>query len=258
MRYTAPVLERLTASNLPIPHAFFSRVGGRSEGPFQGLNLGLSSGDRPEKVAANRDMALSAFGASRATTCAFHQVHSARVLEAEPSWFELEADAAVTDNPDLLLVISVADCFPLLFFDARVPAVGAAHCGWRGTVKGIAGAAVEKMTALYGSRPEDIRVAIGPGIRRDCYQVGAEVVAAFKEAGFPTEVAVPDDEGRFRLDLAVANRWLLTRVGVKDEHVEDLGLCTHCEPSRFYSYRRDHGVTGRHWAVIRLPNPDEA
>ena len=245
-------LELVTAPNLKVPHGFTTRKGGVSDGPFASLNLGLSSGDTPDKVEANRQIVLQAFGKRTGQACAFHQVHSARVVEGCPSWFEFEADASITNRPDLLLIVSVADCYPLLFHDPVVGAVGAAHCGWRGTVQDIAGEVVRKMQACYASDPADIQVAIGPAISGGCYQVGPEVVQAFQEAGFPAHIYESDEEGRYRLDLLKANQWVLEQAGVLPEHVWASGHCTLMEKERFYSYRRDEGRTGRHWAVISL------
>lgn len=245
-------LDLLTAPNLAVPHAFTTRKGGVSASPYNSLNLGLSSGDAPERVAENRRRVMEAFGVTREEVCAFHQVHSARVLEGAPTWFEREADASVTNNPDLLLVVSVADCSPLLFHDPVREVVGAAHCGWRGTVAGMAKEVVEKMSELYGSDPRDIHVAIGPGISAPCYQVGEEVVQAFVDAGFPKYIAYPDSEGRFRLDIAAANRWSLAQVGVPSTNIWISTWCTYSDTTRFYSHRRDAGQTGRHWAVIKL------
>ncbi len=235
------------------PHAITTRAGGVSQGPFASLNLGLSSGDDATRVEANRRRALQAFGVPRTAVTAFHQVHGDRVLEAEPSWFAEEADAATSTTPGLALVVSVADCFPLLFFDPVRGAVGIAHCGWRGTPKGLAGSVVTALAQRHGCDPADVRVLIGPGIRGPCYQVGPEVAAAFAESGFPEAVAWPDDEGRFRLDLVAANRFALQAAGVQAALVHDTELCTHCHPSRFFSYRRDLGRTGRHWAMVRTP-----
>jgi hypothetical protein len=174
------------------------------------------------------------------------------VVEAAASWFELEADAAVTDNPQLLLVVSAADCFPLLFHDPLKKLVAVAHGGWRGTVQGIAGEVVQRLVERYGSSPTDIRVAIGPGIGGGCYQVGDEVIRQFEQAAFPAAVRRPDDEGRHLLDLVLAHRHVLSAVGVQPQHIWDSALCTHCDDERFYSHRRDQGKTGRHWAAIRL------
>lgn len=243
----------LTAPDMPWPHGFTLRSGGVSTGPYASLNLGLSSGDEPSRVEANRDRLLAALGVSREDVCAFHQVHGTRVLDGSPSWFTERADAATSAVPGRLLVVSVADCLPLLFFDRASGAVAAAHCGWRGTLAGLARMVVAHMRARYGSRPDDLTVAVGPGIQGACYQVGGEVARAYRQAGFPAGLARPDAEGRYRLDLVAANRWLLEREGVPPERVWSADVCTHCDPERFFSHRRDRGITGRHWAFIGVP-----
>ncbi len=248
-------LDIITAPNISVSHGFLARKGGVSEGHYKGLNLGLSSGDSEEKVAENREIVLREFGKTQASTCAFHQIHSDKVLTASGCWFEEHADASVTDNPELFLVISVADCMPVLFHDPVKQVVGAAHCGWRGTVERIAAKTVAKMEADYGSRAEDIQVAMGMGIRQKSYQVGAEVVEAFVEAGFERDdVAMvdPEDAKRFRLDVAAANKIQLLEQGVLEENLWDSGLDTYEDSNRFYSHRRDKGLTGRHWACIQL------
>lgn len=253
-------LQAFTAPNIRVPHAFLGRQAGVSPEPFASLNLGLSSGDSAENVAANRARALEFFGSSQATVCAFHQIHSARVLDASPSWFTEEADAAVTDNPALTLIVSVADCLPILFYDTEAQVIGAAHCGWRGTSQRIASATVRKMVEDYGAKVENIQIAMGMGIRQLHYQVGAEVIDAFSSAGFPEHIAYADDTtddkvdeaGRFRLDVAGANRWELLELGIPENNIWDSGLCTFSDPVNFFSYRRDQGTTGRHWAMIKL------
>lgn len=247
----SPAARPLRA-RLGVLHGFTTRAGGVSEGPYSGLNLGLSSGDAPDRVEENRDLLLDGLGFRREQVLALHQVHGSRVVGGAPSWFEEEADAAVTDDPGTLLVVSVADCLPILLHDPGSGAVGAAHCGWRGTALGLVADVVREMQQRYGTRPEEVRAAIGPGIAGACYQVGPEVAERFFEAGFPTEVVAPDagSPGRFRLDLNAANRWLLEGAGLSPSNVDDLALCTHCDAARFYSYRRDAGATGRHWAFI--------
>ena len=243
----------LTSDILEVPHGFTTREGGVSGEPYDSLNLGLSTGDDPARVAINRRRVLEYFGVDRGEVCALRQVHGDSVVVARPCWFDVEGDASVTNDSALLLFVGAADCFPLLFFDPVVGAVGAAHCGWRGTCKGLAGRVVEALEREYHSRPADIRVAIGPGICGDCYQVGEEVVESFLTAGFPPEIAVPDGQQHFRLDLVAANRFVLEHFGVLSEHVECLEACTFEDPGRFFSHRRDRGLTGRHWGIVRLP-----
>ena len=253
----------IRAPNLPVVHGFSTRLGGVSPAPFASLNLGLSSGDSPENVAANRQRVLQALGSSAQQACAFHQVHSAKVVEASASWFEQEADAAVSNNPELLLIISTADCLPILFYDPASGAVGAAHCGWRGTVARITSEVITTMQRCYGTDPAQLRMAMGPAISGGCYQVGAEVIDAARAAGLGSEVYWPDSEEaeaaaeavdgqpRFRFDLLAANRALALAQGVKASHIWQSSHCTYRDAELFYSYRRDRGVTGRHWAVVR-------
>lgn len=244
-------MDVIRAPNLAVSHGFMARTGGVSAAPYSSLNLGLSSGDAEDVVAENRRRVLSAFGTDESWACAFSQVHGTEVIEGAASWFEQEADAVVSNTPGLLLIISTADCLPVLFYDPVTGAVGAAHCGWRGTVGGIAARTLTRLSELYGSDPADVQVAFGPSISRPNYQVGAEVVAAFQDAGFPASVYEPDEGGRYRLDVAAANRWALLENGVELEHLWESGLCTYADPARFYSHRRDQGQTGRHWAVIK-------
>lgn len=245
----------MRAGGFAPPHAFTQRQGGTSEGAYASLNLGLSTGDAPDRVARNRELALSAFGTDASRVLAVRQVHGARVAAEGAGWFEAEADAMTSGDPRLTLVIGAADCLPVLVHDPASGAVGAAHCGWRGLRDGVIGAVVDAMRRRHGSDPSRLGVALGPCIGPCCYQVGAEVVGAFRRAGFPFAVAVPDRGERFRLDLPAAARWALTRAGVRPDAVVGATACTHCDPVRFYSHRRDGGRTGRHWAMVRASGP---
>ena len=247
----APVL--LTAPNLTVPHGFATRLGGVSEGVYESLNFGLSTGDDPAKVAQNRCLLMRAFGVGEPQVCALQQVHGDRVVVAEPGLHDVEADAAVTSEPDLLLTINTADCLPILVHDPVTGSVGAAHAGWRGTVKYIAAKLVEALSAHYGSSPADLRVALGPAIQQRSYQVGLEVKQVFDEHGFPPEVCTPDAEGRWRLDVPGANRFVLLEAGVRDENIYTFEDCTLEQPERFYSHRRDGRARGAHWSAIKLP-----
>lgn len=249
----SPLPGVVTAAGFAAPHGFTTRSGGASAGHYAALNLGLSSGDDRATVEGNRDTLLAHLGFARGEVCCFDQVHGDRVSAGDPGWFVEEADAAVTARDDVLLVVSNADCVPLLFHDPVRRVVGAAHCGWKGTAAKLAAKVVRTMAERHGSDPADVRVALGPCIRGDCYQVGEEVIARFA-GGFTETVWRPDPTagGRYLLDLPAANAFALVETGVSPEHVLDLGRCTHCEPDVFYSHRRDRGLTGRHWAYVSL------
>ena len=248
----------LRVDGFPARHAFTTRAGGVSLAPWEALNLGLSVGDDPEAVAENRRRALAAFGADPDRTAALHQVHGTRPHRAEkvgpPG--TVRGDALISNDPDWTLAVSVADCVPLLLYDPRTGAAAAVHAGWRGAAAGVVGNAIEALQREFSVDPAELRAAIGPNVSAPAYQVGPDVVASFREAGFPADLATPDRDapGRFRLSVAGGVLHALIRAGVAEDRIVDGGWCTASDPDRFYSHRRDRGATGRHWALVR-PGP---
>jgi hypothetical protein len=162
------------------------------------------------------------------------QIHSAACVAAAGRGGVLgEGDALLENTPGSVVAIKTADCLPILLVDDRHRAVAAVHAGWRGTVAGIAQRAVEAMRAQFGSVPEDLRAAIGPGIGECCYEVGPEVAAQFGR------------QGRAHVDLAEANRRRLMDAGVTPERIYASNLCTMCRADEFHSFRRDKEAAGR-------------
>lgn len=187
---------------------------------------------------------------------------------ANPGDDPARADIVMTDDPRVALSVQVADCVPLLLGDARTGAVAAVHAGWRGTAARAAGHAVAAMHSAFGVNPVDLLAAIGPSIGPCCYQVGGDVLEAFRAAAF-SEASLsdwfrPDDGGhrdRYRLDVARANADQLRAAGLDAHNIMTCGLCTACAPHLFPSYRRDGAGTGRLAGVIRSgarPAPDPA
>ena len=159
---------------------------GVSAAPFDSLNLGARWGDAAATVEENRRRLLRAVGVAGPLYVA-RQVHGAAVARVragdDPAAIaRIEADALITDDPGVALGVFVADCIPALIVDPRTGAVAAAHAGWRGTVAGVLPAAVRALVRRFGARPGDLRVALGPAIGPCCFEVGAEVVAAFAAA----------------------------------------------------------------------------
>lgn len=220
---------------------FSTRRGGVSRAPFDTLNLGRSTMDDPVAVSTNRGRLLSAAGLDPSRLATAGQVHGTRVVEVDAPGHAAECDALVTRVPGLVLAVTTADCMALLYCAPGV--VAAAHSGWRGTAGGIPVATLEAVCRLAGCVPSAVTVAIGPAIRGCCYEVG-EAVAG----NFPA-VAVRPTPGRPRLDLPTAATLALLAAGVAPGGIEDTGACTHCEPTLYYSHRRDRGMTGRHWGV---------
>lgn len=193
------------------------------------------------------DWLVHGFGARNARLpgdlATLKQIHSTTCVPAEGrSGLLGEGDALLEDTPGRVVAVKTADCVPVLLADVRNRAVAAVHAGWRGAAGRIAAGAVAAMAARFGTRPGDVRAAIGPAIGACCYEVGSEVAARF---GFS-----PD--GPVRLDLPEINRRQLLEAGVSPEHVWVAGLCTRCRPAEFYSFRREQQHAGRMYSFIGL------
>jgi YfiH family protein len=224
---------------------------------FTTRELPLSSADDWRRMAALLDAA---------NTVTLNQVHGRDVLVihrgTRPAANRQKADALVSDDPDVAIAVRAADCVPLLMADTRTGAVAAVHAGWRGTAAGAATAALDAMASEFGSRPEDVVVAIGPSIGACCYEVGSELVDAFAAAGHARHLvdrwfaARPAHRGsherpRLRLDVAGANRDQLALAGVPEEHIYDCGLCTAMHLDVLTSFRAEKEKAGRIAGVIR-------
>jgi YfiH family protein len=221
-----------------IPHGFLGRRGGVSTGVVAGLNAGLGAGDDDAAVATNRARAVAAVlpGAALATV---YQIHSSLCVTATRPWPDAmrpHADALVSDRPGLLLGIVTADCAPVLFADPEAGVVGAAHAGWKGALGGVTDSTLAAMEAL-GARRTRIVAAVGPCIAQTSYEVDAAFSGRFCEEDPAGEhFFAPGAPGHCQFDLSgyVAARLNTAGVG----QVEQLGLDTYADATRFYSFRR--------------------
>lgn len=237
-----------------LAHGVFTRLGGSSPAPWDSLNLGSTVGDALENVQANRGLILRTIGRAEDSLHEVWQTHSNQVvLVGAPRAGAplVQADAMITSSPHVTLLMRFADCIPILLYDPVRHAAGIAHAGWLGTVRKTALETVRAMAAQFGSRPREIRAALGPAIGVDHFPIGAEVEQQFQEA-FGAESArhLKPYNGAIHLDLGSANRWLLESEGVVD--IEESGLCTACHLSDWYSHRGEAGRTGRFGALIGL------
>ncbi len=238
-------------------HAFTTRVGGTSVGPYESLNMGGKWGDAAAHVAANRCRVLGALNADRLVVAT--QVHGARVIRvrandpAEAVANE-RADGVVTDVPGLAIAVFVADCVPVLLADPVSGACGAVHAGWRGVVTGVAEAAVTAMQHEFGTRAANLRAALGPCIGACCFEVGIEVAAEFERAMEPpwrNRVLIDRHGAKAHIDLRAALQLQLERAGVPADNCGAAADCTRCDPGqRFYSYRRDGSRTGQQVGIV--------
>ena len=252
---------KIEASSLAltgIRHAFFTRDGGVSAGLYASLNGGTGSRDDIGNVAENRARMASAVGVAPERFLTAYQIHSPTVVVAEAPWTaetRPRADAIVTRMRALAVGVTTADCGPILLADPQARVIGAAHAGWRGALTGVIEATVEAMERLGAARAH-IRAAIGPMIRQANYEVGPDLIARFaaEDRASSRFFSLASREGHALLDLGgyVAER--LKRAGVGE--IEDLGVCTYADPSRFFSYRRTthraEADYGRHVNAIAL------
>jgi YfiH family protein len=244
-------------------NAFSTRGGGVSPFPENSLNLAGFDEDSAENIRENRRRFTGLLG-GRWTLAACWQVHGVDVRvvrdDGDPQSEKERCDALMTKLPGVLLGVKTADCVPVLLADARRRACAAVHAGWRGTLSGVVKHALARMREEFGTDPAEVRAAIGPAARACCYEVGPEVVAAFR-AKFSNadSLFVPTRGGHALADMQLANREQLLESGVAPGRVHTLPLCTICRPELFFSYRRDkklHGKTGRLLSVIGMRSAD--
>lgn len=220
-----------------------TRIGGLSEGAWQGLNLGAHVGDDPSAVAENRRRLVTQLDLPGEPQW-LDQVHGVQVRSPrEPAEC---ADACFEDRPGRVCVVMTADCLPVLLCNVAGTRVAAAHAGWRGLLAGV----LERAVAAFDESGAQILAWLGPAIGPKVFEVGDEVRAAFvDENPLSARHFIAHRAGHWLADLYGLARLRLTRVGV--EQVSGGDLCTFSDPARFFSYRRD-GVTGRMASLIWL------
>jgi len=223
-----------------------TRHGGVSEAPFASLNLGLSVGDERERVLENRRRFFSGLGIEGHHVATSHQVHGSEILYADTPGHREGYDALVTDVPGVFVAVSIADCTPILIFDAKHRAVAAIHAGWRGTAAGIVAKTLAAMQTRFGTRGEDCFAYVGTCIAEGSFEVGADVAdhftAPFKRFDAETQ--------KFFVDLKAANAAQLRPFGVPEAQVEISPFCTARHNADYFSHRLERGQTGRMMATI--------
>ena len=246
-----------------IAHAFFTRLGGVSEGVFDSLNFAIGAGDvtdTQENVLRNHELAASVFGLSGSDICRSYQTHTSVVALAseddrgrgitKPAYTE-GVDGMVTAERDLLLSVRTADCVPVLLCDKGRSVCAAVHAGWRGTLGGITKNAIELMVQ-NGSRREDILSEIGPCIAKCCYEVGWEILGEFSAKNPEYASFFTPNGEKYMLDLNRANEFILLEAGIKQENISILNICTKCNPEHFFSHRRNGKNRGTMSALIHV------
>lgn len=247
-----------------ILHGFSTRKGGVSEGCFDSLNLRIGGPDPDDRrrVEENYRRFCAAVGTDVHGTVLSVQVHEDTIrtvtaADAGKGLFrerDYTADALITNEPGLSLMVFSADCGIFLLHDPVSGCIGAVHAGWRGTALDLPAKTVREMAKRYGAKPENIRVAIGAGICPTCFETHRDVPDAMLEAFGPGADPFLHAFGdKWQVDLEGINRWRLREAGICEEHLESMGVCTSCHGEQLYwSHRRDGDARGVQAAMIAL------
>lgn len=262
----AKELLYITFPNLNTEHsvaAFTTRMGGVSRGRFAGMNMSFQNGDDADAVRKNYDILFGALGIDPERAVLSSQTHTSnlRVVSEDDAGKGItknrdytDIDGLITNCKNVALVTQFADCVPLLFYDPIKQVIAASHAGWRGTVAEIGKKTVQKMCKAFECNPKDIKAAIGPSIKKCCYEVDDPVVNGFKQLEYInlTDILSIKENGKYMLDLQTANRLILENAGIPLENICVSDLCTCCNSQYFHSHRATGGSRGNLAAVIAL------
>ena len=234
-------------------HGFLGRRGGKSAGPYAGLNLAFSVGDDPQIVKDNLCDVKKAVGVHELRIVTMRQVHGDRILDVKDGRLKVvgEADGVATQEKEVFLGVLTADCVPVLYMAPTRRLAATVHAGWRGTLAGLAQKMVEHLREISGVGPAELEVALGPSIGPCCYEVGTDVslpmLQGWKAMAGRTLLS---RNGKTFLDLRELNRLQLEEAGIAPEKIYRVGPCTSCAPEDFFSYRRQRGKTGHQMSFI--------
>ncbi len=225
-----------------------TRHGGVSAVPYASLNLGRSTGDDPERVAENRRRFYEALGIREEQVASSHQVHGEEIWVTGEAGRREGHDAIVTATPGVFTLVTVADCTPVLVYDARHRVVAAIHAGWRGTVSELVRKTLERMQVDFGTQGTDCHAYVGTCIDECSFEVGEDVADHF-EGTFKRFDATKQ---KFFVDLKAANAAQLRAFRVPDSGLEISGYSTVFHNADYFSHRLERGTTGRMVALIGL------
>lgn len=231
-------------------------------GNYGAFNITHYCGDDPQRVARNREWLCRQLQISTDHLWLSHQTHGTKVLQIDQQLISLDSinrtaqlegiDALITQEQGECIGISTADCIPILLYDNKHKAIAAIHAGWRGTVAGIVTKTIERMKTAYGTSPESVTALIGPGISLAAFEVGDEVVTAFRNAHFPESIIRSYPAQKSHIDLWAANSYLLEQEGVPLRQIKMAGICTYEHYDTFFSARRLGILSGRIYTGILM------
>jgi len=239
-----------------IKAAFSTRFGGVSKGCYESMNLSFNRGDSKENVMENFNRISKALGVLVEDMVMTHQTHTNNVLVATSDlkgcgitkpYTYTDVDGFVTNEKNLCLVTSFADCVPIFLVDTKNTAIAALHSGWKGTLNNIIHNGISAMKENYNTAPEDLVAFIGPSICEECYEVSADVADKFRmnyniEEVF--EILRAKGDRKYYLNLHKACEINLRKEGVIKENIHITDMCTACNSDIIFSYRKTYGMRG--------------
>ncbi len=230
-----------------------TRQGGCSTGNYAAFNINNYCGDQPAHITANKEALSMLLGIDSRSLVMPHQVHGTTVyqVDSRPTETIEDADAVMTDVPQLCIGVSTADCIPVLLYDEVHRATCAVHAGWRGTVQRIVQKAVKAMTDSYGTQPALLRAVVGPGISLKHFEVGDEVYDCFSKAAFDM-AAISCRYDKWHIDLPMCNQLQLQEAGIPAVQIQMTGICTYQQHDQYFSARRLGIHSGRIYTGILL------
>ena len=248
-----------------VRNIFTTREGGVSTGYHASMNLSFTNGDDPEAVEENYRIIAPVVGTGVDHIVRTHQTHTTNVVKVTEDMIHddgllhdqgyRDVDGLITDIPGVALATFYADCVPLYFADPVKRVIGLSHSGWRGTAAGMARVTVQAMRDEFGCEPGDIYAAIGPSICRDHYEVSQAVATEFERA-FGSDIGLVmepgKEEGKYQLDLWEANRIMMLRSGILEDHIEVAGICTYSNCDWLFSHRASGGKRGNMAAFLMI------
>ena len=239
-----------------LTHRFTSRIGGYSQAPYKSNNLAFHVGDKEDDVVTNHKQLAKQLHYDHTKLVHMKQIHSNLVLVVNPEIDHFsappECDALVTDLVNVPLMVMIADCTPILFFDPIKKVIAVAHAGRMGALNNIVAETIKTMTDRFSSNKNEIQIILGPSIHSCCYEIGEEVAQEVSDAGYRSALSFKDE--KHFLDVNSIIHTQLQELEIPEKNIEDLNICNACHNLSFFSYRADKETTGRNAGVLMLKN----
>lgn len=225
------------------------KTGFNREAPFY-FNMSLTVGDDEKRVWENRNHFIEELGLKKGEVAFQKQIHSDIVTLVENPVFVGESDAMITNKKKVGLAISTADCTPVFIYDKANEVISGVHSGWRGTEQRIVEKVLRILSERFNSKPENLYAFVGPSISKENYEVGEEVASLFD-----SKYSSLQQNGKYLLDVKLANYDMLINYGVPANNVEISGICSY-DNKNMHSYRRDKQNSGRAVGIICMSNKE--